>query len=176
MPRVPAAGPWVVISIFYFSAFHRQQSLAGFGAGTGFYVFIFAFFIFIFLVSNVIIMVCCRRHRRRHHHIIISIIIKFIPTHHHSHQFISLLLQLRSLQYNIGRVLLAFVPPPSVPGSNCCAAAASSARAGAMFCRCRGGDIEVGHETLVNQTGGSNPAKPSNLQFGSIWGWFSSFK
>ena len=80
MPRVPAAGPWVVISIFYFSAFHRQQSLAGFGAGTGFYVFIFAFFIFIFLVSNVIIMVCCRRHRRRHHHIIISIIIKFIPT------------------------------------------------------------------------------------------------
>ena len=46
------------------------------------------------------------------YHIIISIIIKFISTYHHCHQFISLLLQLRSLQYNISRVLLAFVPPP----------------------------------------------------------------
>ena len=66
---------------------------------------------------------CCRRrHRRRHHHhhhhryhhcIIISIIIKFIPTHHHRHQFISVLLQLRTLRYNISRVLLVFVPRAS---------------------------------------------------------------
>ena len=43
----------------------------------------------------------CRRRRRRHcrhHHHMISIVIEFIPT-----QFSSLLLQLRSLQYNISR-------------------------------------------------------------------------
>jgi len=41
-----------------------------------------------------------------------SIIVKFIRTHHHRHQLISLLLQLSSLRYNISSILLAYVPPP----------------------------------------------------------------